>query len=148
MDYRRFGDTCYVRVDKGDEIIGAILDVCKKEHFGSAVYTGIGGCSEAQIQTFIPKTGQFETRTLAGMLELVSLTGNVISDDEGELCHHTHAVFAYKEGDDHRVAGGHMKSITVLYTAEIELRPVIGGTIGKAFDPVTGTGFWSFPSEG
>ena len=37
-----------------------------------------------------------------------------------------------------------MKSITVSYTAEIELRPVVGGIIHRQFDPVTGTGFWSF----
>ena len=39
---------------------------------------------------------------------------------------------------------GHLKSTTVLYTAEIELRPTIGGAIGRKFDPETGTGFWNF----
>ena len=43
-----------------------------------------------------------------------------------------------------RMAGGHLKSTTVLYTAEIELRPTIGGSIGRKFDPETGTGFWDF----
>ena len=42
------------------------------------------------------------------------------------------------------MAAGHMKSITVLYTAEIELRPVTGGTIRRKYDPETGTGFWDF----
>lgn len=42
------------------------------------------------------------------------------------------------------MAAGHMKSVTVLYTAEIELRPVIGGTIKRKYDPETGTGFWDF----
>ena len=127
MDYRRFDDKIYVRLDKGDEVISSIIAVCEEERIGSATYSGIGGCSEAQIQTFIPETGAFETETYAGMLELVSLTGNVISDVKGGLCHHTHAALAYKDGDEHRMAAGHVKSITVLYTAEIELRPVIGG---------------------
>ena len=76
------------------------------------------------------------------MLELVSLMGNIISDEDGKLYHHTHAMFAYKEGDEHRTIGGHLKSTTVLYTAEIEIRPVIGGTIEREFNPETGTGFW------
>ena len=42
------------------------------------------------------------------------------------------------------MAGGHLKATTVLYTAEIELRPTIGGAIGRKFDPETGTGFWEF----
>jgi predicted DNA-binding protein with PD1-like motif len=144
MEYRKYAGTYYIRVDRNDEIISSILAVCSAEGVKSAIYTGIGGCKEAQIQTFLPEVGEFETRTLRGMLELVSLTGNVVSDDEGGLSHHTHAAFAYKEGDEHRFAAGHIKSITVLYTAEIELRPVVGGAIGKQYDPETGTGFWSF----
>ena len=144
MDYKKYGGTVYIRMDKGDEIISGILQICKKEQIQSAVFSGIGGCSEAQIQTFIPETRMFETQTIHGMLELASLTGNVIAGEQQELCHHTHAVFSYKEGAQHCMAAGHMKSITVLYTAEIELRPVIGGTINRRFDPETGTGFWDF----
>lgn len=144
MDYRKYKTTYYIRLDRGDEIISSVLAVCKKEGISSAIYTGIGGCQSAEIQTFIPETGEFEVQNIEGMLELVSLTGNVITDEEGKLFHHTHALFSYKEGDRHCVSAGHIKSITVLYTAEIELRPVIGGTIGRKYDPVTGTGFWNF----
>ncbi len=122
MDYRKYDDTVYIRMDKGDEIIGSILDVCKKEQISSATFSGIGGCSEAQIQTFLPETGTFETETISGMLELVSLMGNVISDDQEEPYLHAHGMFSYKDGDKHCVSAGHIKSISVLYTAEIELR--------------------------
>ena len=144
MDYRKFGETYYVRLDRGDEIISSLLDICRKEHIASAIYSGIGGCREAQIQTYIPASNSFETQTLSGMLELVSLTGNVVRDDAGAYYHHTHAVFSYKEGDGHCMAAGHIKSITVLYTAEVELRPVLGGEIKRQYDPETGTGFWKF----
>ena len=43
MDYRKFGDTLYIRMDKGDEIIGSILDICEKEQIPSAIFSGIGG---------------------------------------------------------------------------------------------------------
>ena len=145
MEYRRFGSAYYIRLDRGDEVVSSILAVCEREGVRSATYGGIGGCDEARIQTFIPETGGFETRTLSGMLELVSLTGNIVSDDGGGLHHHTHAAFAYKDGEEHRIAAGHVKSITIRYTAEIELRPVEGGAITLRHDPETGTGFWSFP---
>ena len=143
MDYRKMGNAVYIRMDRGDEIIGKILEICRKEDIGSAVFSGIGGCSEAQIQTFVPETGSFETRTISGMLELASLNGNIVTDENG-LYHHTHAVFSFKQGQEHCIDAGHIKSITVLYTAEIELRPVVGGTIKRIPDPETGTGFWSF----
>ena len=54
MDYRKYGGTVYIRMDKGDEIIGCIMDVCYKERILSAIFSGIGGCEETQVQTFIP----------------------------------------------------------------------------------------------
>ena len=144
MEYRKYGETYYVRMDKGDEIISCLLTLCEQERIDSAVFSGIGGCSAAAIQTFIPASGSFETRTITGMLELIALGGNVITDSEGHRYQHTHALFAYKDGEQHCTAGGHIKSITVLYTAEIELRPVKGGTIRRQYNAETGTGFWHF----
>lgn len=31
MDYRKFGETYYIRMDKGDEIISTILGICLSE---------------------------------------------------------------------------------------------------------------------
>ena len=144
MDYRKFSDTYYVRMDRGDEIISCILGLCKKESITSCIFSGIGGLSKAEIQTFIPEKGAFETETLNGMLELVTLTGNVITDVEMNYYQHTHAAVSYKDENGHHFAGGHIKSLTVLYTAEIELRPVNGGKIGRVYNEETGSGFWNF----
>ena len=144
MEYKFFEKIGYVRFDRGEEIVNGLLELCKKDDIKSAIFSGIGGCSEAEIQTFIPETGSFETKKLTGMLELVSLNGNITTDDDENLYHHTHAVFSYKDNGKHCVIGGHLKSVTVLYTAEIELRPVIGGIIKRKHDPETGTGFWKF----
>ena len=142
MEYKKLGDAYYIRFDRGEEVVSGILDICAKENIASATYSGIGGCSRAVIQTFIPEKGEFEANTVEGMLELVSFMGNVISDEEGKRYHHTHAMFAFKEGTEHKTRGGHLKETTVLYTAEIELRPTKDGTIGRTFNPETGTGFW------
>ena len=143
MDYKKWKDTYYIRIDRGEEIVSSLLSVCRKEEIGSAVFTGIGGCSLAELQTFLPESGTFETEQLQGMLELINVTGNIVSDDAGDLYHHTHAIISYKEEGAHHVSAGHVKTLTVSYTAEIELRPVYGGVIGRKYDEETGTGFWS-----
>ena len=79
MDYRKFGECYYIRMDRDDEIISTILEICKKENIRSATFSGIGGCKDAEIQTFIPETGSFEEQRISGMLELVSLNGNVVN---------------------------------------------------------------------
>lgn len=144
MDYRKMKDTYYIRMDKGDEIICVLLDICRKEGIQSAVFTGIGGCSSVDLQIFIPEKGAFETQRIEGTLELVNITGNIVSDEADQLYHHTHAMYSYKKDGEHHMAAGHIKATTVLYTAEIELRPVIGGVIRRRYDPETGTGFWEF----
>ena len=144
MDYRKLGSCYYIRIDKGDEIVAAIRDVCRREGISSATFSGIGGCQDAEIQVFHPERGAFEAERVEGLLELVSLTGNVILRDDGELSHHAHALFSYQGADGQRIAAGHLKSTTVLYTAEIELRPVEGGVIGAALNSETGTYFWDF----
>ena len=105
MEYRKIGDNYYIRMDRGDEIISNLLSICEKESIPSAVFSGIGGCQSAELQVFIPErlrvgersswtsqaaepsagmTGSFETEQLEGMLELVSLNGNVVRDDDGK----------------------------------------------------------------
>lgn len=144
MEYKQYGDTYYVRMDKGDEIIEKLLTLCKNENISSCTFSGIGGCGKTEILTFIPELGSFESRILEGMLELVSLTGNIITDESDDLFHHTHAIFSYIKDGHHEMAAGHMKSIYVSYTAEITLKPVIGGAIKRQYDKETGTGFWDF----
>ena len=96
------------------------------------------------MQKFRPLSQRQAASRNSAFLELVSLNGNVVTGENNTCYHHTHAVFSYKDGERHCMAAGHMKSITVLYTAEIELHPVTGGTIRRKYDPETGTGFWDF----
>lgn len=144
MEYRKYGDTYYVRMDRNDEIIENLLAVCRNENISSCTFSGIGGCGKAEIQTYIPEAGAFETTVFEGLLELVSLTGNIVSDETNKLFHHTHAAFSYKVENHHEMAAGHIKSIVVSYTAEITLKPVADGSIKRQYDPETGTGFWKF----
>ena len=43
MEYRKIGDNYYIRMDRGDEIICNLLEICEKESIPSAVFSGIGG---------------------------------------------------------------------------------------------------------
>jgi len=114
MDYKKIDDTYYARMDRGDEVIGCLLDICRKESIPSATFSGIGGCSSAELQTFIPENGTFETETLEGMLELVSINGNVVTGEDGQLFYHAHALFSFKKDGEHSMAGGHLRATTVL----------------------------------
>ena len=147
MDYRKLGSAYYIRMDRGDEMHAVIKSICEAEDITAATYTGIGGCGSAEIQTFDPEQGSFSTELLEGLLELVSFTGNIVADDAGTLHQHTHATFAFEDGGQHCMRAGHLKSATIRYTGEVELRPVPGKALGLRHDPETGTEFWDFKDE-
>ncbi len=152
MEYRKIGDNYYIRMDRGDEIICNLLEICEKESIPSAVFSGIGGCQSAELQVFIPETGSFETEQLEGMLELVSLNGNVVRDDDGKLFHHTHALFSFKKDGQHGMAGGHLKTtivncvllLVVLSEGSLTLRLVLDSGTLKIKSYGTALGFAAF----
>lgn len=47
MDYRKYGETYSIRLDRDDEIISSILKLCEVEGIHSATFSGIGGCGRA-----------------------------------------------------------------------------------------------------
>lgn len=58
MDYRKFGETYYIRMDKGDEIISTILGICQKEQIASAIF-GHRRVPFGRNTDVHPRNGQF-----------------------------------------------------------------------------------------
>ena len=144
MEYRKYGNAYYVRIDPGEEIVGTLLDLCRREGILSATFSGIGGCGNATLAVYDPDTASFRTATEEGMLELVSLMGNIAAADDDTLYHHTHAMYTYLKDGEFRSFGGHLVSSDVRNIAEIELRPVEGGVIRKKLRPGGKAGTWKF----
>ena len=109
MDYKNIDDTIYIRLDKGDEILSSILNICKKEKILSAIYSGIGACDEIEVRTHIPSKNEYRYDKRTGVLELISLSGNISSDNNNNIFEHTHAIFSYiDEQNNNSVIGGHL----------------------------------------
>lgn len=143
MDYKKFGDTIYVRLNRRDEIISNIIDICKKENVLSATYSGIGCCSDIVVSSYIPEKDEFLEHKESGVLELISLNGNISANENDEIFHHTHAMFSFHDSD-YKLAltGGHLIKAVVLYTAEIVINPVLNGVIRRKKDEITGIIVW------
>mgnify|MGYP002856348952 CR=1 FL=1 len=142
MDYSQIGGKIYVRVDRNEEILSSVLTVCTSRQVRSATFHGIGACGDVTTATYIPENDAFTNHQKKGMLEMVSLEGNVTHDDKGQLFQHAHAMFSYLDGDKTAFFGGHLIGATVLYTAEIVIEPIEGDGIGRMTDPVTGITVW------
>ena len=85
MKYRRKGDQILIRIDKGEEILDIIRKICTAEKIYGAVFSGIGACSKAVVSSYIPEENDFTNHEADGLLELISLSGNISREDNAPL---------------------------------------------------------------
>lgn len=146
MEYKKWQDALYLRVDKGEPVIASVKAVCRQEGIEGGSFQGIGACDEAVLATWIPEKQKFLHHKLTGMLEMISVTGNLSMDREGSPYSHSHAVFSYLDEAGHpAVAAGHLEDARISYTGEIVIRPA-GGRIGRKFSEESGIEIWDLPS--
>ena len=143
MDYRKYSEKYYIRLDRGDEIIASLTQLCAQEHITAASVQGIGGCGSAAVGVFDPEAKTYHRHQVNAMLELISLDGNVTAY-EGAPYLHLHASFAYHgEDGEAKVLSGHLLEATVSLTGEIILT-LAQGVITRRYDESLGIRVWEF----
>ena len=143
MDYRKFNEKYYIRLDKGDEIIASLTEVCTRENITAAQINGIGGCEKAVVGVFDLDKKEYNREEVAAMLELISLDGNVtVYEDKPYI--HTHATFAYRGADGRpAILSGHLLEAVIGLTGEIILTPA-DGVITRKYIKELGIRIWDF----
>jgi len=139
MEYRRSEREIIIRLDEGDEIISSLKAVCRKEKVESALVSGIGAARKAEIAHYDTKERKYNSKKFEGMLEIVSLSGNIAMLD-GEIVPHLHLAISR---DDFSTVSGHLMSAEIAPTCEIALFPY-GSKIERKFDGKTGLNLQRF----
>ena len=139
MDYRRFGNDLVIRIDKGEEIIEKMLEVCKKENIKLANVNALGAVGEFEVGLFKTEEKKYYSSIHKGDFEIVSLTGSITTKN-GELYHHIHM----SAGDsENKVYGGHLNYAKVSATCEMFIH-VIEGTVERKFNDEIGLNLFKF----
>lgn len=139
MDYRRFGNDLVIRIDKGEEIIEKMLEVCKKEKIKLANVNALGAVGEFEVGLFKTEEKKYYSSIHKGDFEIVSLTGSITTKN-GELYHHIHM----SAGDsENKVYGGHLNYAKVSATCEMFIH-VIEGTVEREFNDEIGLNLFKF----
>lgn len=142
MEFRAEGSTYYIRLDKGESVVGTMLDLCESKNIQAGSFQGIGACDCAVLSTYLPEENDFTHHTLSGMLEMVSLMGNITTGGNGKPFMHAHATFSQlARNGEVAVMAGHLKDARIGYTAEIILTAA-EQTIGRKTDPHPGIEVW------
>ncbi len=139
MDYRKFGNTYVVRIDKDEEILEQIKTLALKEHITLAQVSALGAVKDFTIGVFKTDTKQYVANSFSGCYEIVSLTGTINTMD-GEFYTHLHMCAGDEKGN---AFGGHLNSATVSATCEMIIT-VIDGTVDRYFDEEIGLNLFKF----
>ena len=135
-------DTIYLRVDKEENVMETIKEVCRKEAVCGGYFQGIGACGTAALSTYIPGQNDFIDHEISGMLEMISLMGNITVDCDNQPFLHSHAVFSHLNlSGEIAITAGHLKEAKISYTGE-SIITLAGDTIGRQCDTNAGIEVW------
>jgi predicted DNA-binding protein with PD1-like motif len=139
MEYKKTGTAIAVRLDVGEEILGSLKDLCKREKVGSALVSGIGAARYAEISHYDPDKKEYHVKRLEGKLEIISLSGN-IAMHKGEAVPHLHVALSMR---DFSTVSGHVMKMEVRPTCELVLL-LHGVGIRREHDDETGLNLQRF----
>ena len=139
MEYRRFGDTLVVRIDRGEEILAALTELCRLEQIALASVEALGAVDHAAVSVYDVSTKTFYRREFDEPMEIGSLTGTVTTK-EGAPYLHLHVTLCDADLAAH---GGHANELRVSATCEMVVR-LIPGRIDRQMDDQVGLNLMAF----
>lgn len=139
MDYRKSGNRYILRLNRGEEIISSISDLCRKENIKAASVNGIGATQSVEAGFYSLKKKKYCGYCFNQNMETLSLLGN-ISTKDGEPYLHLHIVVSNDEGE---ALGGHLTKAVISVTAEIFI-DTIEVDINREPDSLTGINLIKF----
>ena len=75
MEYKKFGNTLLVRLDRGEEIVERLLELARREHITLASVHGLGAADQVTVGVYFPATKEYKSNSFEGEYEIISLHG-------------------------------------------------------------------------
>ena len=131
-----------IRFERGEEVVSTLTAFVKEQGVEAADFHAIGAVENLQIGSYDLPTKEYDKRDIDGILEAVSVIGNVALVD-GEQFLHVHGVFSDPEL---HCIGGHVFSMDTAVTLEVFLNPH-DTTIVRELDENIGLKLCTFPNN-
>ena len=116
MEYKKFGNTLIVRLDRGEEVVDRLLELARREHITLASVNGLGAADDVTVGVYFPAT------------------------QEDQPYGHFHMSIGDQEG---RVFGGHLNRAVISATCELVVT-LLEGRVERRMDPEIGLNLMAF----
>ncbi|MDY3052686.1 MAG: PPC domain-containing DNA-binding protein [Ndongobacter sp.] len=140
MEYRHFGDTYVVRLDRGEEVIAALTELCQKEQIQLGTVTGLGASDHVVVGLYHVEERRYDKKLIEKPMEITSLVGN-ISTREGETYLHLHINLC---DESLNAFGGHLNECRISATGELFVRKIDGRVERRVDEEETGLNLYRF----
>jgi hypothetical protein len=104
-EFKSTGRRFEVVMSKGDEIIAGLTEFAEKNHIGTAHFTAVGAVDKATLGWFDPEKRAYKKIELNQEVEILNLTGNISTGNNGKPSAHAHMTVAMPDGS---ARGGHV----------------------------------------
>lgn len=139
MEYRKFGNTIFARIDRGEEILEKLEEISVKENIKLAHVSALGATNDFTVGVFNVDEKKYYSNSFSGNFEIVSLTGTVTTMN-GEFYAHLHMSAGNDKGE---VFGGHLNRARISATCEMVIT-VADGTVERKFNEDVGLNLFDF----
>jgi predicted DNA-binding protein with PD1-like motif len=118
MKYIKSDDTYVLVLDKGEEILTSITELCQKEDITAASITGIGATDYLEAGFYDTDEKKYYIKKYDEDLEILALNGNITLVDNLPNVH-LHILVSDMQG---RALGGHLNKALISVTCEIFIK--------------------------
>ena len=123
MQYKKFKNTYIVRVERGEEAIKQLTELCKKENITLGSISAIGATNRAELLWYDPDKKEYSEKTYEGdKFEIASFVGST-TQKGGEPYLHCHITLGDK---NFQTFAGHCKSVLVSGAFEVVIESIDG----------------------
>ena len=139
MEYRKYGKRYVIRIDRGEEVIAKLKELCEKEEISLASIEGLGAADHVVVGLYNVEKKEYKQRVFDEEMEITSIIGNITLQGK-KVYQHIHITVC---NADLQAFGGHLTECRISGTCELFLI-VLDGQVGRKHDDVTGLNLFDF----
>ncbi len=143
MQFAQIDGKYIIKIERGELVVETVTNFCRDQKILNGTFTGIGAVDRLTCGYYELKEKKYYFTDYDSMIEVVSLTGNVVLKEDKPFVH-VHGVFTDTKN---QAFGGHIDEMRVGVVLEVIFTP-LSSNITRVLDEDIGLALLDLPCQG